>query len=228
VVIEVFIMRNPTAFPFARLVLNRDRSLPHLQRKVYHFMMGAVCFALYAFILDRSQALWALGVVGGGFVILDLLRLSSPSMNALTLRLFGPIMRREELRSVTGNSFFVFGLITVVVLFPKPIVLLSVAFLAVGDPIAAVVGTLYGKHKIVGKKSLEGAFANFVCSWAAAFLIGAAVLGLPLEKVILLAWVGGFCSVAAELLPLPIDDNFTIPVFSAVFLSLVNVFVPLF
>jgi len=221
-------MRDPIALSVNRVrsmkwtVLGRDRSLPHFQRKLYHFLMGVFCFSMYAFFLTRIQALWTLAVVGGAFVALDLMRLNSPKMNALTLKLFGRVMRREELRSVTGNSFYILGLITIVAFFPRPIVLLSIAFLAIGDPIAAVVGTLYGRIKLVGKKSLEGALANFVASWLAAYFIAALVMGLPMATVLAVAWVGAICSVAAELLPLPVDDNFTIPVFSAVFLTLAN------
>src|SRR5688572_24945311 len=105
-------MQKPLAIPVAsRLrhlkwsVLGRDRSIPHLERKLYHFVMGLTCLALYAFVLTPVQALIVLSLVGGTWVLLDLARLYSPAMNGLTLRLFGRIMRREELRSVTGNSF---------------------------------------------------------------------------------------------------------------------------
>ena len=84
-------------------VLGRDRSVPHLERKFYHLLMGAICFCLHAFLLDRTQALVTLAVIGGTFVVLDLFRLWLPRMNALTLRLFGKIMRREELKSISGN-----------------------------------------------------------------------------------------------------------------------------
>lgn len=209
-------------------VLGRDRSLPHLERKFYHLLMGAICFSLHAFVLDRTQAMIALASIGGAFVLLDLFRLCFPKMNALTLRMFGKIMRREELKSISGNSFYILGLMVVLLFFPKPIVLLSVAFLALGDPVAAVVGTLYGRHKLIGKKSLEGALANFALSWLAVFFIAMFYFQYAPEKVLLLAWVGAFISMVAELIPLPVDDNFTIPVFSAVLLTMVNAVVPLF
>ena len=116
----------------------------------------------------------------------------------------------------------------VILFFPKPIVLLSVAFLALGDPVAAVVGTLYGRHKLIGKKSLEGALANFALSWLAVFFIAMFYFQLSPIKVLTLAWVGAFISMVAELLPLPVDDNFTIPVASALLLTLANAVFPLF
>ena len=43
-------------------VLNRHRSLPHLERKFYHFMMGMLCFSLYAFFVEKQTALLLLGL----------------------------------------------------------------------------------------------------------------------------------------------------------------------
>jgi diacylglycerol kinase (CTP) len=209
-------------------VLGRHRSVPHLERKFYHFLMGMFCFSVYAFFAEKWTALMLLALIGGPLVVLDLLRLKNPEMNEVALRLFGKVMRREELRSVSGNSFFVLGLMTIVALFSKPVVLLSVLYLAIGDPIAAVIGSLYGRHKLIGKKSVEGALANLLCTSLATFLMGIFYFRLSAERSIVLAIVGGLTSVFAELLPAPIDDNFTIPVASALVLSVVSTLMPLF
>lgn len=223
------LMRPASAVKTVRIeVLNRHRSLPHFERKFYHFMMGMICFSLYAFFVNRETAILLLALIGGPLVVLDFLRLKNPEMNDVALRLFGKIMRREELRSVSGNSFFVIGLLVIVAVFPKPIVLLSVLYLAIGDPIAAVVGSLYGRHKLIGKKSLEGALANWLCTSFASFLMGFAYFGFSVEKSFVLAVVGGSASVLAELLPAPIDDNFTIPVASALLLSIFSSVIPFF
>lgn len=223
------LMRPASAVKTVKLeVLNRHRSLPHFERKFYHFVMGMICFSLYAFFIEKKTALLLLALVGGPLVLLDLLRLKSAEMNDIALRLFGKIMRREELRSVSGNSFFVVGLLTIVALFPKPVVLLSVLYLAIGDPSAAVVGSLYGKHKIIGKKSLEGALANLFLSTLATLLMGIGYFKLSIGQSIVLSLVGGFSSVIAELLPTPIDDNFTIPVVSATLLAIVALMFPIF
>ncbi len=210
-------------------ILGRERSLPHLERKLYHMMMGILCFSLYAFFITRTQALFLLFVVGGAWVTLDIVRLRNPKVNSAALKLFGNLMRREELKSISGNSFYILGMIVSVVFFPKPVALLSVLYLALGDPSAAIIGSLYGKHKIIGKKSLEGALANFVMCGTASFLFAVNYLHSSFENSLLIGLVGGLVSVTAELLPAPIDDNFTIPVFSAVLLSLLSAFgLPLF
>lgn len=207
-------------------ILHRHRSVPHFGRKFYHFLMGIICFSLYAFALSRSEALVLLAGIGGALVIGDLIRLRYASVNNLALRLFGGLMRREELKSVSGNSFYVLGLFTIVLLFPKNIVLLSVLFLAIGDPSAAVVGSLYGKHKIIGKKSIEGAGANLVLSSIAALLFGLLYVGLSPTNALLLATIGGITSMVAELTPAPVDDNFSIPLISATILTAISILIP--
>lgn len=222
------LMKPASAVKSVKLeVLNRHRSLPHLERKFYHFMMGMICFSLYAFFVEKQTALLLLAFIGGPLVVLDVLRLKNPEMNHVALRLFGKIMRREELRSVSGNSFFVIGLLTIVALFSKPVVLLSVLYLAIGDPVAAVVGSLYGRHKLIGKKSVEGALANFVCTSFVSFLMGLLYFRLNAENSLVLGLIGGAVSVIAELIPAPIDDNFTIPVLSSILLTVLSLAIPM-
>lgn len=204
-----------------------DRSRPHLERRLYHMGMGILCFCIYAFLAQRGEALWLLFSIGGPFVLFDVLRFRFPQLNELSLRLFGNIMRREELHRMSGNTFYVIGLILVVLFFPKTITLLSVLFLALGDPIAAIVGTLWGRHKIFGgRKSVEGALANWCVCAAVTFVFGLNYLRLPWEQAFILSMVGGTASVIAESLPLPIDDNFSIPVISAGVLAIAFYFLP--
>lgn len=211
-----------------RSVLQTDRSNPQLGRKFYHLVMGLLCFTLYALFLTREEALVVLGVIGGTLFLCDLVRLRNPQFNALALRLFGKIMRREELKSISGNSFYILGLLTVVLFFPKPIVLLSVLYLAVGDPAAAIVGTRWGKTKILGKKSLEGSIANGIAAFVATALFGMFYLGLSSSMTLRLSLLGALTSMVVELIPTPLDDNFTIPVGTALVLTAISSVIPLF
>jgi len=209
-------------------ILKTDRSLPHFGRKLYHMLSGLICVALYAFVFNREQTLLILSGVGGIWIAADLLRLRVPAINNLTMQLFGRIMRREELKRLSANTFYILGMYFVVFFFSKPVVLLSVLCLAVGDPVAAVVGTLVGRHPLVGKKSLEGAVANFLITGSAIFLMGLVYFQLSLERGLVLAGIGGLVSVFAELTPLPVNDNFSIPLIAGTLFTLVNAILPLF
>lgn len=207
-------------------VLDQRRHVPHLERKLYHMVNGLLCFVLYAFILTDTQALWVLGLVGGGWFLVDVLRLRSPHISQAVLRVFGRLMRRDELKSLTGNSYFILGLLIIVLAFPRPIVSLAVLYLALGDPVAAIVGTRWGRRRIVGEKSVEGAVANFIVAFAVSYLVGTWLFVSP--RPFLLGLIGGASSVIAELLPLKIDDNLTIPVVSGTLLWILSHYLPLF
>jgi len=74
--------------------------------------------------------------------------------------------------------------------------------LVLGDTAAALVGKTVGRVRILGK-TLEGSLACFAVS----FLFAWGVVGLP-------AWVaacGALTATLFELLPIPLDDNFRIP-----------------
>jgi len=160
-------------------VLQRHRSRLHLGRKFYHCLCGLLCFSLYAFAFDRVTALTLLGSVGGFLVLYDVARLKSPALNEIALRLFGPLMRREELMSLSGNSFYILGIFLVTLVFPKPVALLAVLYLALGDPAAAIVGSAVGKRQIWRGKTLEGALANFAVCFLATLIFSAFFFSQP-------------------------------------------------
>jgi dolichol kinase len=193
-------------------VSERDRSFPHLSRKLYHALMGLICFSLYAFVLDRTQALWILALVGGPWAFLDLLRLRLPKLNEAALKVFGPVMRKDEINRASGNTFYVLGLLAVVIFLPKPIALLSILYLAIGDPAAAIIGTMWGRRKIPGtRKSVEGGLGNFALCFVATVLFSTLYLGLAFDHSLLFGLIGGLIAMLVEALPLPFDDNFSIP-----------------
>lgn len=209
------------SFKKLREVGRRDRSRPNYKRKLFHFFSGVFCFILYAFFLTRAQALWLLCVVGGGILSLDVLRFYFPKMRNLSLQLFGTIMRKEEMKRLTGSSYYILGLAVVAFLFPKSIVLLAILYLAVGDPISSFFGTQWGTTKVFsGKKSLEGAVANAVASCLVTAFYAISFLHLDSDKALVLTVLGTGISVFSEMLPIKIDDNFVIPVLSATLLSL--------
>ena len=115
--------RTQHSFSLLWSVASRHRSALHWERKFYHCLMGVFSFGLYAFFLNRAQALWVLAMVGGVLIFCDVARFWVPAVNAVAMRVFARVMRRDELRHLSGNSFYILGLVTLVVFFPKPVVL---------------------------------------------------------------------------------------------------------
>lgn len=192
----------------------KRRSDIHYARKCWH-MLGVSLMALVYQFTSASTALILLGLLWIVAVPLDIARQRNPQLNQLLLRSFKPIMREYELNRLAGTSYLLTGVALIVILFPHDVVMLSLLFLALADPIASVVGIKFGKDKIFGHKSLQGSFAAFVICAALtfAYLYAHALL---LDRILVVSLLGGVIGCVAELVPIAkIDDNFTMPVVSA-------------
>jgi dolichol kinase len=84
-----------------------------------------------------------------------------------------------------------------------------------GDAAATLVGVKWGRIKL-GQRSLEGSIAFFLICL---------IVGLGLLRVLMLnlniVLIGALAAALIELLPLPFDDNLTVPIFSALVMSLI-------
>lgn len=150
------------------------------------------------------------------FVPFDFIRRKVPALNQLTMQIFGPIVRENEVNGLAGTTYLLIGVLIVDLIFPRTIVLLTLLYLAFADPIASYVGIKYGKDKLFRNKSLQGtAAAFFVCAGLTYFVLH--YKGLLLDRIFLMSIFGGVIGSAAEAVPLgKMDDNFTIPVMSAI------------
>jgi len=112
-----------------------------------------------------------------------------------------PLMRSQEKRGIGGHIFFAAGAFIAVLAYPQEIAIAVILMSTLADGGAAVVGSRWGKHKLVGKKTIEGSLTLFLIALALAAL---------LVKPLLAAFVGAIVAVFVELLPM--NDNLTIPV----------------
>jgi diacylglycerol kinase (CTP) len=190
------------------------RSDLHLARKFWHVVGIGIIAALIEH-LAKSDALFYLSL--GALIVIpfDVLRLKRPDLNHRIVRVFKAIIRIEEVRTLSGTSFLIMGAFIVVLLFPKQIAVLSILFLAFGDPSSSIVGVLFGKDKIWGRKSLQGALACFgVCSAVSAVYFFSQ--NVMVERIVLVSVIGGIIGALSELVQIDrLDDNLTFPVFAA-------------
>ena len=89
--------------------------------------------------------------------------------------------------------------------------------LAVSDPLAAIVGIKYGKHKWGQNHSLEGSAAFFVATFCAAMFALHGHAGEHLTMGMLFGMCFSLATICTlfERIPIRIDDNLTIPLFTA-------------
>ena len=179
-----------------------------IKRKLFHML--TIFYALAYFFLDKRLTLAFLGGLLAVEAAIEICRLKLPFLNNLLLVTFGNIAREDERSGVSGIFWTLLGVILTIFLFhDQRIVLCSLGYLIAGDPAAALVGMKFGRCRFFGK-SLEGSVAFFAVSL---------VIGLFFFKFPYAVLGAGFAAVV-EILPLPFNDNFWIPVSSALFLSI--------
>jgi len=197
----------------------KKRSDVHLARKIWHVVTVFLMFMAWS-LLPFWVSLTLLIMGWLSFVPADFVRLKNPELNSKLTRMFRLIMRENELDRLAGTTYLISGAILIVCLFSKPVVALSLLFLAFADPIASYVGIRWGRDKIFGHKSVQGFIAAYVvCS----ILSGVFLYFHNIEQhIVMVSLIAGLVGALAELVPIAkIDDNFTMPVLSSVGLFIV-------
>ncbi|MGD2250733.1 MAG: hypothetical protein PVF58_20235 [Candidatus Methanofastidiosia archaeon] len=170
------------------------------KRKLVHFV-GLSVPALY-WITTREIALGFAGFAAVCGIIIEVARKRSEGFNQYVLTIVGGFAREDESQRVTGATCYATAAFLAVLLFSETVAVACLLFLALGDSVAALVGTRIGAHKVFDK-SVEGSIACLVvCA-----VVGWALLGT----------VGLYGAVAAtiiEVVPAPVDDNLRIPLVS--------------
>lgn len=191
----------------------KKRSDIHLARKIWHMAGVFSMFCVYVLAPELvSYTILAIAVVL--FLPIDFLRQKYPALNDWMVHAFKPIMRTHEIHRIAGTTYLLSGVCVIVALFPRPVVALTLLFLAFADPIASFVGIKYGKDKVFGHKSIQGFMAAFVvCALLTAVFLS--YFSIMIDRVIVVSLLAGLIGALAELIPIgKMDDNFTLPVLS--------------
>lgn len=193
-----------------------------MARKIWH-MAGV--FTLFAgwVLLPEMISIALLCICWVLFVPADVLRQKNSDMNRSLMRLFQPIMRKNEVDRLAGTTYLLTGVILISLVFDRGVVAISLLFLAFADPIASYVGIKYGKDKIFGHKSVQGFMAAFfVCAFVCYLYLSSNGVH---EHLLIASLLAGLVGALAELIPLwKLDDNFTMPVLSSIGLSILFYF----
>ena len=194
-----------------------------LPRRFFHMAMGITVGLVYQFLLTHSRAIYILGTGACIVYIMEQIRINYPELSSKIKIINKYIFRAEEQLKESAGVPYVMGLLLTLISFPKPVALVAIFTLAVADPLSAIVGIKYGKTKIVPNKSLEGSLAFFVSTFIICFSVffwHTAYLKIMIGPILLLSFLLAFITSAFEMLPLRIDDNLTIPLFTATALAL--------
>ena len=178
-----------------------------MKRKLIHLSSSGIPLTIIILPPDIG-----LGVVAALLIMaitVDVVRLHIPAVQQFFENYFGQAMRPHEAKELTGSTFLCLSAMVCIVLFPQQIAVSALFFLTIGDTAAALVGQKWGKTVLVPGKTLEGTMACLItCT-----IVVVIMPGVPL----IAGLAGAFTATIVELFGTEtIDDNFGIPVFSAV------------
>jgi dolichol kinase/phosphoserine phosphatase len=107
--------------------------------------------------------------------------------------------------------FYAIGILFTLLFFPYPVNAVAIATFTIGDSVASIFGGLIGIKMPFNKgKTLEGTLSGFIFAFIASSLFVAPWI----------AAIGAAVAMFVEYLPIPINDNISIPLITAVVLSL--------
>jgi dolichol kinase len=187
-------------------------------RKMLH-LTGSLFFPILALLVPKGTLLITLGAVTILFIIAEAARFTLPRLNQWIVSRLGTMLKGEERRRPTGATFLLLGSLVVFLLFEKDIAVTSLLFVAIGDLTASVVGRKYGKLTLLDGKTLEGSLACL----ASCLTIGLIMMFFGQSVTISMVLYGAACATLLEMTPLPIDDNFTIPISSAIAMTVAKI-----
>ncbi len=187
-----------------------------IYRKLLHISLILLPLSYY-FIFHYNRKLMFLVLVPLTVLalIIDVVRLEHKTFKRIFLNLVGILLRKHEIDNFTGATYMMISALLCIAFFPAEIAVASLAFLAIGDTLAALVGIPYGKRKILNTaKSLEGSLACFT---------GCFIFGIFFLNPVV-AFAGAIIATIAEFSRIPVDDNIKIPIASGLAMSFVNMF----
>ncbi|MFC1492974.1 diacylglycerol/polyprenol kinase family protein [candidate division KSB1 bacterium] len=172
-----------------------------IKRKLFHQLSLSIPVGYW--FLDRSIVLKILVPIAVTVLVVDIVRFNIPWFQNLFMKIFGVIVREHETRYFTGSTFLLSAAVIVIYFFPKNYAILSLIIVTISDACAALTGKKFGKIRIF-EKTLEGSLA---------FLATALFIGLIIPDIDYFhGIIAAVSATIIELIPMPIDDNFLIPI----------------
>lgn len=216
----------------------KSRFDDHLNRKIFHAFAGSTIAYLFVSEFSRIQSFLVVFALFMATMPFELARLVFPKVNQLVLRVWGPLMRENEINEPSAQVYYLLGLMFAILFLPRVLAIQSILILAWMDPVAGLVGVRFGKRSWsdvlsiflvdgrkmpidFGGKTIEGSFAGFCAAFAAGTVAWTGPWAMyatesgkvwPSASIIFtFSFVGAFVAVIAEAWPSQWDDNAKIP-----------------
>ena len=187
-------------------------SIHEYQRKAIHLFNLIIPFSYWFIIPNQNKFKIIIITFTALFILADYFRTKSKLIKKLFIIFFDKMLREHELKGqFTGATWVMISASVTILVFPKYIAIISLIFMSIGDTFAALIGRKFGKLKIYDK-SFEGFLGGLIACLVAAYCYD------PLPFYI--SGFGALVGMLFETLPLPLDDNFRIPIGSAIIMTI--------
>ncbi|UCF79199.1 MAG: hypothetical protein JSW03_02800 [Candidatus Eiseniibacteriota bacterium] len=184
-------------------------SVGEKKRRALHFSSSWVPIVYYLIPEDVGKA--AFLAAAAVILTLDVLRLHVPRVRDVFYRVFGEMVRQHESSTLLGSTTMVISGLLAVNCFEKNVAVAALLFLTVGDSMAGLIGTKYGRTRVFGK-TVEGSLACFTSCLFIVLLLQLLSRWMVVPGIPFFAGMAGAAvATLVELLPIPLDDNFRIP-----------------
>jgi len=182
-----------------------------LARKSIHLCSLVIPLAFY--ILNQKVIIIGLSAAFIFMATFDLLRLfGNITVKKYFRWLFGFMLRPRERKSFSGATTILFAALLVYIFYDLRIAAASMVIIVMGDTAAAFIGRLIGRVRLINNKTIEGTTAFIIASLVGLFFIPK--LGFQLGLI------GALVGALFEVLPIPIDDNVTVPLLAGAAMQL--------
>eukprot|EP00474_Spongospora_subterranea_P005598 CRZ06056.1 hypothetical protein [Spongospora subterranea] len=204
-----------------------NKSRFHLRRMLFHVTIGLTCAAVGQYFIPPFLCTYVLTTSIIVFYVLHQIRLISPPFNARFNRLFSFLLRPSEFDSLPTAFYFLIGMNIAITFFDADIAILSILFLAIGDPTASLFGTWLASGDSIrfsNGKTVIGALANFTACSITGILY---LRSTHSQTYMIYSVIGALAASLSELITLPgVDDNLAIPLTSALALTALRRLLP--
>jgi len=185
-------------------------------RNAYHVASGLGVIALVHHVLPPEYLLPVAVVFAALAWTFEGTRRVFPGINRALMWVFSKVAHPHEAFRVNSATWFASAMLVLAAIGDPVVITVALATLAVGDPVAALIGRRYGTIKLVHGRSLQGSLA-FVCVAFLAALVGLTLYfpSIALGHAVALAGLAAVAGALAELFARRIDDNLAIPAAAA-------------
>ena len=189
-------------------------SINEYKRKLIHVFNLIIPLSYLYVFPEKWQIIKVLTSLMILFILTDIFRHKIGWIQSIFKYFFNSMLRSHEMDGkLTGATWVIIGAVITITLFSKPVAIIALIFMSLGDAAAGLIGQRFGIHKI-GDKTWEGFFGGLIIC----IIIALNFPYLPL----MVSLIGAISAMILELIPIPLDDNFIIPLGSGAIMMMLS------